>query len=1758
MKKHLIFLSFLILAPVYSFAQPEGISNLTALSTDTEGQILLEWTVPDTGIELSTPTAYLVKYATSQINNSDFYASWTSTYIQSWANLVSSGSAESRALTGLTPGATLYFAMVAVDSDTVYGIWYSSAEVAEVNNANFAAVLDTSPAQVMNLAAVCGDLLVNLSWYANAEIDLKQYRIERSSWSSTDGFLLLTNILAPETTHYDILNLVNGNTYYYKVRAEDYTGNAGAYSEAVSTVPTVDVSAPSFSAYCAAYSTTSINWAWDPASGAAGYRVILTSSGDTVDDDLLASDTYWIQTGLTPDTSSSVIIQAFNGFINSDSSPGGVLYSLANPPYDIFSPLQPGTTSINLQWTANGNQGYTRYSIERSTYNGNFAQIVALLANTTHQDTGLKEKTTYYYRLWAANSSAAPAATEKITISTMTASANPQAPTFSAARSDLVTNDGEARLQWLAPYDDDTSELVASYIVKKATFSFTDGEFGMTVVSTITQSISPTTPGDPEELIVTGLYPGATYYFGIKALDEAGNYSPLSVIRSTVARDNIPSAPALVSAYAVTETTVSIQWSHTSIPGYDDKKGYVIYRATFNFTLTGNATFSVEVSTYNPGTSYNDSTGGGTNQLRKETTYYYMLATRDLGDGPAGSGLTSAILESLPTAVTSVYMPDLRGPYNITNISAATGAAEGKINLIWSTPPEDYDTQTGNITGGKFRLDWTTNDLKEFTTDSFQLDITTTAAAGTSNYLMLNGLGEGVTYYFRIWSADESGNWSAVSIGATAWSQIDVTAPSPVTSFTASPFWRGAVLAWTVPGDNGYSDDISGGSFEIKYSTSQDDLYPATVIAISTSAVQGTTVYYTITGLENSVTYYFNVKTSDERDNWSGVSVDTPSAGPVNAAPGAFDLNLPENNYISQITMPVLQWLGSVDSNAVYGDTVSYTVYYSTDQNFELNVTTAVSAGTALSYGVPDDLMEDKSVYWKVLANDEDNALIWSASIYTIRINAVNSAPESFTLVEPNAVSTNTATPRLSWTASSDIDPGDLISYKVDYSLYENFSSYVSSAGISGLNYTTPALTDNVTYYWRVWVFDGLIYTMSDTTYYVVINAVPEAPLAFNLISPADNTRELSLKVTFYWEMTSDPDPFNSVSYNLSYSNILNFASSTTVTGLSSSWTIVNLPVDNMKYYWRVDAIGSDGRIRQSNQTRMAYTDIEKELPQAFAIQEPFGVTISTTLKPWFFWDAAIDIDPADIVRYYIDISIDQNFTGSQAIPTGTDNFYQPLSNLLDQSTYYWRVRASGYQYQGSYFIHVDSDIEQGYVFSTTGTFAISMTNNPPLAFNLISPADGAVVSTKKPIFTWSKSVDNDLNDDVTYTLVISTIVSDFSSIYLQASNLSDIQYAVTSLLSENKTYYWKVISRDIKALETTCSKVFSFTVPVINRPASPAGLRGTISQDEQSITLYWSAVTRNNDGNVLDDLAGYNIYRSLSIQSMWSGNVYAFVPAGTKSYTDTAVQGGQFYYMVKAVDSSGIEGGNSLIIESLNPEKMNLVSSDQQVTAELPSDVSKSLLAENNKWNDDLAVEFNRDTGKEAGKTLRVYDLRIRDSNFTEITDYKFSTPVTLQFSYSSLSAAPGISFAQGFSPGELSVYWHNGVEFIRIGGYMDEIKKRVAIRVTKPGQYQLRQVVRASSFGLASLDPAKVFTPGTAPYEKMTFYVDNPTGDKVTGKVFDMRGEFVADLKAVGDMTATTVTLEWDGNGARKGVYIYQIEGDGTAVNGTIILAR
>ncbi|MBD3338571.1 MAG: hypothetical protein GF353_05665, partial [Candidatus Lokiarchaeota archaeon] len=95
-----------------------------------------------------------------------------------------------------------------------------------------------APDSPTNVQAIPGDSRITLSWNQNAELDLSHYNIYRHQ---NQGFTptesnLLTTVLKPASDYID-LDVINDQTYYYRISAVDSSGNESEFSNEVSAKP---------------------------------------------------------------------------------------------------------------------------------------------------------------------------------------------------------------------------------------------------------------------------------------------------------------------------------------------------------------------------------------------------------------------------------------------------------------------------------------------------------------------------------------------------------------------------------------------------------------------------------------------------------------------------------------------------------------------------------------------------------------------------------------------------------------------------------------------------------------------------------------------------------------------------------------------------------------------------------------------------------------------------------------------------------------------------------------------------------------------------------------------------------------------------------------------------------------------------------------------------------------------------------------------------------------------------------------------------------------------------------------------------------------------------------------------------------------------------------------------------------------------------------------------------------------------------------
>ncbi|MEK7287102.1 MAG: hypothetical protein AAB091_00890 [Elusimicrobiota bacterium] len=115
---------------------PGTIANLSASTGPYAGSVRIAWSAPGADGNVSTPSAYVVKWDTNPFTTQSAFNSAT-TYVQTWGPLAPGGS-ESRTLTGLPRNSTAYIRIEAQDADKNQG--YLSVQASSTTPATVVSV----------------------------------------------------------------------------------------------------------------------------------------------------------------------------------------------------------------------------------------------------------------------------------------------------------------------------------------------------------------------------------------------------------------------------------------------------------------------------------------------------------------------------------------------------------------------------------------------------------------------------------------------------------------------------------------------------------------------------------------------------------------------------------------------------------------------------------------------------------------------------------------------------------------------------------------------------------------------------------------------------------------------------------------------------------------------------------------------------------------------------------------------------------------------------------------------------------------------------------------------------------------------------------------------------------------------------------------------------------------------------------------------------------------------------------------------------------------------------------------------------------------------------------------------------------------------------------------------------------------------------------------------------------------------------------
>jgi len=410
--------------------------------------------------------------------------------------------------------------------------------------------------------------------------------------------------------------------------------------------------------------------------------------------------------------------------------------------------------------------------------------------------------------------------------------------------------------------------------------------------------------------------------------------------------------------------------------------------------------------------------------------------------------------------------------------------------------------------------------------------------------------------------------------------------------------------------------------------------------------------------------------------------------------------------------------------------------------------------------------------------------------------------------------------------------------------------------------------------------------------------------------------------------------------------------------------------------------------------------------------------------------------------------------------------------------------------------------------------------------------------------------------------------VSDVKERNVTVSGGNPDSETITGLASDT-LYYFAIKTEDeipnISGISNIATAIIrEDTLP----PRQPAGIKGILSADGKTMSITWSGVSRNEDGTACEDLAGYNIYRASVVDGEYI-LMDSVAEGESLMWTDPEdIKGRTFYYMVRTKDTVNNLSKISMIVDS--SEDTNIIAvngEDMSTRIIIPKEITQILYKDSNSYGDDVVIEVLRNKEEESGRVIKSYSfLAKKGQTGKEIKNFVFARPlarIVLAYEVENGHVKRASSVPANRASKQLALFWFNGLEWMKLGGEVDEGMHLVSIKSKRIGKYMIKESLRASSFVIESIQPDKIFTPnGDGWNDYFEIQYANPKDGNVSGKIYDLKGALVVGM-AKG---ANEETLKWDGkdangNPAPGGVYIYQIEVTGPenmVINGTVVVAR
>ena len=488
-------------------------------------------------------------------------------------------------------GSTYYYKVRALDANGTAGAWSSIVSVTYKQTLSAPSVTGGNDSQGRP----------TLKW--NTVAGAAKYEVYRARSLNGDYIKYSTTT---GTSYTNISYIENGNTYYYKVRALDANGTAGAWSSIVSVTYKQTLSAPAVTGGNDAQGRPTLTW--KAVSGAAKYEVYRarSKSGDYIKYSTVTGTSYTNTSYIENGNTYYYKVRALdaNGTAGAWSSVVSVTYKQTLP-----APTVTGGNDSQgrptLKW--NAVSGAAKYEVYRArSLNGDYIKYSTVTGTSYTNTSYIENGNTYYYKVRALKSDGTAGAWSSVV--SVTYKQTLSAPAVTGG------NDAQGRptLTWKAVSG------AAKYEVYRARSK--DGDY--IKYSTVTGTSYTNT---------SYLANGTTYYYKVRALGSDGSYGPYSTPVSVTYK--APFGAPLVTGRKDSQGRPALKWDKVT-----DAAKYEVYRAR-----SKDGTYSL-MSTQSA-TGYTN-----TSYLANGTTYYYKVrALKANGTASAYSSVVTITYGTVPT-----------------------------------------------------------------------------------------------------------------------------------------------------------------------------------------------------------------------------------------------------------------------------------------------------------------------------------------------------------------------------------------------------------------------------------------------------------------------------------------------------------------------------------------------------------------------------------------------------------------------------------------------------------------------------------------------------------------------------------------------------------------------------------------------------------------------------------------------------------------------------------------------------------------------------------------------------------------------------------------------------------------------------------------------------------------------------------------------------------------------------------------------------